>query len=118
MKEPFSLDGLRMQVVSTADNGVVNADTTFQFTQEGSTVSAHYSGGRVRQGYLVGELKADELCFRYCQLDTDGRLDGGVSTCEVSRGEDGRVRIIEHFEWQSREGAGTNIFEELPSRPD
>ena len=43
-----------MRVVSTAEVGVVEGDTLFTFTQEGSVVSAHYSGGRVRLGYLVG----------------------------------------------------------------
>lgn len=28
---------------------------------------------------------------------------------------DGRVRILEHFEWTTRTGRGTNVFDELVS---
>jgi len=30
---------------------------------------------------------------------------------------DGRIRLLEHFQWESREGSGTNTFEEVPG-PD
>lgn len=106
-----------MRVVSTAESGVVNAETLFTFTQEGPVVSAHYSGGYVRLGYLVGVITSEGLCFRYAQLDTNGRLDGGSSTCEIEMTFDGRIRLIERFQWESREGSGTNIFEEAPE-PD
>ena len=115
MEEPISLDGIRMHVVSTANVGVVSTETLFTFTQEGSVVSARYAGGKVELGYLVGVLSSDGLRFCYAQLDDEGRLDGGNSTCEISRTDDGRIRLVEHFQWQSREGAGTNVFEELPS---
>ena len=102
-----------MRVVSTADKGVVAAETLFTFTEEGSLVSAHYCGGRVRLGHLVGIRSANELRFRYVQLDVDGRLDSGCSQCEIGSTRDGRVRILEHFSWDTREGSGTNIFEEI-----
>ena len=114
MGKQISLDGIRMHVVSTANAGVVNAETLFTFTQEGSVVSAGYSGGKVRLGYLVGVISSEGLRFRYAQLDVEGHLDGGYSNCEISRTDDGRIRLVEHFEWESREGSGTNVFEELP----
>jgi len=115
MDEIVSLNGKQMRVVSTAEVGVVNAETLFTFTQEGSVVSAHYSGGKVRLGHLVGIISSGILHFRYAQLDTEGRLDGGYSTCEISRTSDGRIRLLEHFQWESREGSGTNVFEEVPT---
>jgi hypothetical protein len=113
MDPSISLNGIQMRVVSTAKVGVVNAETLFTFTQEGSVVSAHYAGGKVRLGYLVGIVSPEGLRFRYAQLDTEGRLDGGYSTCEISRTPDGRIRFLEHFRWESREGSGTNVFEEV-----
>jgi hypothetical protein len=96
---------------------VVDADTLFTFAQDGKVVSAQYAGGKVRQGFLVGVLASGELWFRYAQLDVDGHLDGGSSRCEISRTPDGKLRLLEHFQWESREGSGTNIFEELPVEP-
>lgn len=107
------LNGIKMSVASTADCGEVDSKTLFEFTQDGSVVSAKYTGGKVKLGYLVGTMDSDRLTFRYTQVDEDGRLDGGYSTCEVSRMADGRIRILEHFKWESREGTGTNVFEEI-----
>jgi len=56
---------------------------------------------------------AGELRFRYAQVDDSGRLDGGSSTCEIARTAAGKLRVTEHFQWDSREGSGTNIFEEI-----
>lgn len=102
-----------MRVVSTAEAGEVNLDTLFEFTQDASVVSARYVGGQIRLGFLVGTMRDQELRFRYAQVDSSGRLDGGSSTCEIGRLEDGRIQLVEHFEWDSREGSGTNIFEEV-----
>ncbi|MCM3874731.1 MAG: hypothetical protein ND895_28895 [Pyrinomonadaceae bacterium] len=109
---PLSLDGVRMRVVSTAEGGEVNPETLFEFAQDGLVVSARYSGGKVRLGYLVGTMSADVLRFRYAQVDDSGRLDGGHSTCEIGRMVNGRIQLVEHFVWDSRVGSGTNVFEE------
>lgn len=111
-----SLDGRRMNVVETAADGVVNAATVFEFSQEGERVWATYSGGGIVRGYLVGLRRQDELVFRYAQLQEGEILDGGHSVCEIEALDGGRVRLREHFEWESRPGGGTNVFEELPQR--
>lgn len=113
MEKPISLDGIRMHVVSTGEGGEVNTETLFEFTQEGSLVTARYAGGKVRLGYLVGTLSADGLRFRYAQIDNADRLDGGYSTCEVGRTAEGRIWLVEHFKWDSRPGSGTNSYEEI-----
>jgi hypothetical protein len=112
---PFDLDGLKMNAPVTAEGGVVNAQTIFSFRQRGSVVSAEYQGGGIEQGHLVGLVTGACLEFRYAQIDSTGRLDGGHSKCELTRTPDGRVRIVEHFEWASRKGTGVNVIEELPS---
>jgi hypothetical protein len=113
MKKPISLDGVRMRVVSTAEGGEVNTETLFEFTQDCSVVSARYAGGKVRLGYLVGTISAEGLRFRYAQVDNSGRLNGGYSTCEIEWTAEGKLQLAEHFKWDSREGSGTNIYEEI-----
>ena len=93
--------------------GVVNKDTYFNFSQTENIVTAEYSGGGIKNGYLIGKLEKDQLEFRYVQLQTDGKLDSGKSNCEVKILSDGRIQIVEHFKWETREGTGTNIFEEI-----
>ncbi len=110
-----SLDGLRMHVSSTDEAGVVNAETILEFTQQDSVVSARYAGGDVRLGFLVGNRLGDALEFGFVQVDREGRVDGGCSQCEILYTPTGNVRIIEHFEWNTRPESGTNIFDELPN---
>jgi hypothetical protein len=111
----FCLDKVRMNVIKTAENGVVNHETIFLFSQENDVVSAEYAGGKIRLGFLVGKLTPEnQLTFSYCQMQTDGTLDNGVSTCELSKNENGKITLTEHFEWKSRPGEfGTNIFQEM-----
>ena len=106
------LDGLRLSVQSTAANGVVGAGTHLDLVQRGSRVLGTYKGGRIRRGCLVGRLSGDSLTFRYLQVEESGELHGGRSTCDITRREDDRVRIVEHFTWRTRAGSGTNVFEE------
>jgi hypothetical protein len=105
--------GRRMRAVATGDGGSVNADTLFLFEQQGTTVWARYEGGEVPLGFLVGTLSGHELAFRYAQVDRLGAVHGGRSVCDVERLPDGRLRLHEHFHWESKPGAGTNIIEEV-----
>ena len=110
----ISLDKIKMNVVNTAENGVVNRDTVFSFTQTENIVTAEYAGGRISKGFLVGICDGSLLTFSFCQLQTDGSLDSGLSSCGIETKENGKLRLTEHFEWKTRPGEkGINIFEEL-----
>jgi hypothetical protein len=111
----MNLDGLVMHVSSTAERGVVGDDTCLRFHQKGSRTLGRYSGGAVARGYLVGEVEGPELVFRYVQVEASGEVHAGRSVCEIVRRADGRMRILEHFTWHTRSGAGTNVFDELPA---
>ncbi len=104
-----------MNVIQTAENGIVNHETIFHFLQNKNTVSAKYAGGKIHMGFLVGKFSIDnQLAFSYCQMQTDGTLDNGVSLCELSKNENGKIILTEHYEWKSRPGEfGTNIFQEI-----
>jgi hypothetical protein len=110
----LEFNGRRMRVMSTDATGVVSGDTILVFEQIGKVVSARYRGGSIVDGYLIGLCEADTLQFRYVQVDDQGNLDAGVSTGEIEWLADGRLRLIERFQWLTRVGQGTNIFEEIP----
>jgi hypothetical protein len=42
-----------------------------------------------------------------------GQVHGGRSVAEMSSLPDGRIRMLEHFQWESRAGSGTNVLEEV-----
>ncbi|WP_299115960.1 hypothetical protein [uncultured Winogradskyella sp.] len=103
-----------MNVISTAPNGIVNSDTIFDFEQDQELVSASYSGGKIRKGYLVGNVKDNQLHFSYCQIRYNGMMDHGTSICEISY-ENGKLILKENFEMSSenRKEIGVNIFKQL-----
>lgn len=109
----MNLNNVKMNVIETAENGIVNELTIFTFSQTENFISATYSGGQILQGYLVGTFNQNKLSFSYCQLQTNGKMDNGQSECDILI-ENGKIRLIEHFTWASRKGeTGTNIFQEL-----
>ena len=112
-REKATLNGIRMAAVTTASEGAVKKDTVFEFSETDSVVTATYAGGGIRSGCLAGVRTGHGLFFRYAQVDEGGRVDGGRSQCEVKRLDDGRYRIIEHFQWESRPGSGTNVLDEI-----
>jgi len=109
----MNLDGVWMSVSATDRQGVVSPETVLRFAQRGSRVLARYGGGSVRRGCLVGRLTGSTLTFRYAQTEASGDVHGGRSVCDVTRGPEGRISIVEHFAWDTRDGSGTNVFEEM-----
>jgi len=109
----MNLDGLSFRVAATASVGVVGAGTLLHMVQKGSRVFGRYQGGSIVRGCLVGRMMGDTLSFRYSQREREGGIHGGRSTCVLEALPDGRVRIHEHFTWATREGAGSNIFEQV-----
>jgi catechol 2,3-dioxygenase-like lactoylglutathione lyase family enzyme len=54
------------------------------------------------------------VTFSYSQLTSSGTLDSGHSTDRIEVLEDGRLRLHESWEWDSRSGSGESLLEELP----
>jgi len=104
-----------MCVVATDPEGVVSGQTILEFEQTNDMVSARYRGGTIVDGYLVGKLDTagSSLHFCYVQLDLDGRVDAGSSIGTIDQMQDGRLRLKEEFQWFTRPGRGTNVFEEI-----
>ena len=107
------LSGVRMTVSESGPQSVVNASTVLTFEQQGDVVSARYRGGEIVDGYLIGHLEGWSFRFRYVQADRSGRLDAGVSEGVLDRLADGRLRLVEHYQWLTRPERGTNTFEEI-----
>ena len=110
------LNNIKMNVIQTSKNGVVNEETVFLFEQDENTVKANYSGGKISIGYLVGQLNGSVLKFTYCQQRTSGELDHGESECILSIDENsGKVRLEENFRMETDDSIeiGTNIFMEI-----
>ena len=111
----MNLNGKVFQVAATAPGGVVSTQTRLHLQQRGSRVLGRYSGGTIERGYLVGQVSGSLLYFRYAQREVDGHMHGGHSSCDLHYLPDGRLRLNEHFTWETRSGTGTNLFDEIPT---
>ncbi|ANJ07065.1 MULTISPECIES: hypothetical protein [Streptomyces] len=110
---PRSLDGLVLAPVADQAPGQVGARTRFAYHERDGVVWADYAGGDIVRGYLVGTRAGDRLDFRYVQLGTDGGTASGHCVSAVVELPDGRVRLEESWEWESRPGRGTSVVEQV-----
>ncbi|MFE5259532.1 hypothetical protein [Streptomyces coelicoflavus] len=108
-----SLDGLVLAPVADQAPGQVGTGTRFTYHEQDGAVWAEYAGGDVVRGRLVGTREGDRLDFRYVQLGTDGSTASGHCVSVVVDLPDGRVRLDETWEWESRPGSGTSVVEQL-----
>jgi hypothetical protein len=106
-----SLDG-RVFAVADSGGGVATTETTFRYAEEDGVVTASYEGGTIRCGFLIGTRSGDSLDFRYVQLHTDGSTATGHCVTELELLTDGRIRLNEAWEWESRPGRGRSVAEE------
>jgi hypothetical protein len=110
-----TLDGRRFTAVSEVVGGEVGTDTVFTYHEQDGQVWAEYAGGAVRRGFLVGTRDGDRLDFRYAQLNVDGQTSTGHCVSAVTVLADGRLRLDETWQWESRPGHGTSAVVELRS---
>ena len=108
-----SLDGLFLAPVADQAPGQVGTRTRFAYHEKDGEIWAEYTGGDVVRGHLVGTRAGDRLDFRYVQLKVDGTTSSGHCVSLVVEPADGRVRLEETWEWESQEGGGTSVVEEV-----
>lgn len=106
------LDGRVFRSAGGVEGGQVTPETEFRFRQSGDMVWGRYSGGTIRLGFLVGTSDGTTVRFRYTQLDTAGETAAGASHDRIEVLPDGRVRLHETWQWDSRPGSGTSVLEE------
>lgn len=107
------MDGRLLRATANDAGGTVSDATTFRFEQDGDLIQARYEGGKIRRGFLVGLSDGEALDFRYTHLTVDGETATGHSIDEIERLPDGRVRLHEEWTWDSKEGSGTSVLEEV-----
>jgi hypothetical protein len=118
-----SLDGLVLSPVADQAPGQAGTRTRFTYHEEDGRIWAEYAGGDVVRGHLVGTRTGDVLDFLphglkgmggapSVQLKQDGTTSSGHCVSTVVDLADGRVRLDEHWEWESQAGSGTSTVEE------
>ena len=99
--------------VAEAEGGDVGTETTFHYRESDGVIHARYAGGSITLGFLVGTRSGDALEFRYAQLRADGTTAAGHCESTIETLPDGRLRMNETWEWDSHDGAGTSVVEQV-----
>ncbi len=107
------MDGRVLRAVSNDPGGEVDARTELRFRQSDDLVWGRYSGGAIRLGFFVGTTDGATIRFRYTHLNETGDTASGESIDRIEVLDDGRVRLHESWRWDSRDGSGTSVLEEV-----
>ena len=105
----------RFSPISNTDNGETTADTIFYYRQEGNVLTAHYYGGKIMTGHLIGIVSPEgKIDMRYHQVNEAGELMTGKCRSVPEIMSDGRIRLHETWQWTSGDrSSGTSILEEI-----
>lgn len=108
-------DGRIFRSVSNTENGEVNGETIFRYSQEGNIVTATYSGGGIVAGSIIGVVdEQGVLDMRYQHVND--RLELMTGTC-ISRPEimaNGKIRLHEEWQWTCKDRSkGRSVVEEI-----
>lgn len=111
----INYDNRRFIAVSNTDNGETSSETIFHYKQENNILTAHYAGGKIVCGHLLGLVdEQGHIDIRYHQMNKEDQLMTGrcQSTPEVL--PNGKIRLHEQWQWTSGDcSSGTSIIEEM-----
>jgi hypothetical protein len=110
----FNFDNkkLRITLIEGPDTEV-NENTVFHFHQENKMIWAEYSGGKVKRGRLIGIITGNRLNHHYIQVNLHDEINSGEGNSEIRITDEGKLQIVEEWEWKSQEGKGKSIMTEL-----
>jgi len=105
----------RFKVVSNTENGEVSAALIFHYKQSDNVLSCEYKGGEIIHGHLIGLVDKEGIIeMRYHQVNNNGELMTGTCRSEPQMMENGKIRLVERWQWTSGEKSkGHSILEEI-----
>jgi hypothetical protein len=114
---PQIYNGRKMRLVSNTAGGDVPDGQVFEYRQDGARVWSVYHSAEARFGSLVASADAEgKLDLRYQQLDPKGTPRTGRCVTTPERLDDGRLRMLEVWQWTNGDGTrGESVLEEVGS---
>ncbi len=95
------------------DGAEVNEQTRFYFKQQQNLLYAEFLGGEVRYGEFFGVILNDSIYFYYEQENLEGGKNRGSSIDKITYLDNGKIQLLDKWQWQTRPGTGVCILEEL-----
>jgi hypothetical protein len=104
----------KFRPISNTENGETSSETLFHYKQVGNILTSEYSGGKIKNGHLIGLVDASgKIEMRYHQVNDKDELMTGICTSKPEILENGKIRLHENWEWTSGDQSkGSSIIEE------
>jgi len=101
--------------IANSENGETSSETVFHYKQMDNILMAHYTGGKIISGQLIGIVNEHgEIDMRYHQVNTEGKLMTGMCKSKPEILSNGKIRLYEEWQWTSGDlSSGHSIIEEL-----
>jgi hypothetical protein len=111
----INYNGKVFRAIVNTENGETSSETLFYYQQVNDILSANYAGGEVIKGHLLGKVDPNgTLAFYYHQINRSGELRAGFCHSSPELGPNGKIRLIERWQWLSGDQTtGHSIVEEL-----
>lgn len=111
----INYNGRAFRSVSNTENGEVNGETIFHYSQEGNIVTATYSGGGIIAGSIIAVVdEQGVLDMRYHHINDKYELMTGKCISRPEVLENGKIRLHEEWQWTCKDySKGLSIVEEI-----
>jgi hypothetical protein len=110
----LSLAGKIFRVVRNDGDSPETAEGTLvTFSQRGDLVFAIWSGGVVRAAQLAGVLEGGRIRHAYFLINQANEIRAGRGTMEISERPDGKLRLVESWDWTEPPGRGLCTMDEV-----
>lgn len=100
-------------VSSTASTVDPDSPTEFEYWESDGVVWGSYTGDTVRVGRFVGTRDGDLVTISYAHALKAGGRAGGRSTSRVETEADGRLRLVEEFQFEGDDTRHVSVCTEV-----
>lgn len=102
-------------ITTNNENGLSSNETVFHYFQNDNTITGHYKGGAIVEGFIVGkQTDVSKIELLYQCLTTDGELKVGESKGIISKGQNGKLHLAFDWNWLNGDrSGGTSIYTEI-----
>jgi len=102
----INLNNRKFTSKSNSSNGEVSAETIFHYEQNDAIIFAHYEGGDIIKGHLVGKwIENEYLDLVYHHINLKGELMTGKCKSYPSFNEDGKIILTEYWQWTCKDNS-------------
>ncbi|WP_089207360.1 hypothetical protein [Streptosporangium subroseum] len=102
-----------VMVSSTASAVDPDGPTEFSYRESGGIIWGDYTGDTVVHGRFVGTRDDDRIELTYVHLTKNGDRVGGQSSSRIEALPDGRLNLVEEFQFAGDDTAHVSVCTEI-----